>query len=81
LSGRVQPERSTHPFLFLLMFVPMGISNGYVTVTLGFLLAGAGVAAGANPGQSGRVTRPTFWRRNPGADKWAWQEAPTALPH
>jgi MFS transporter, PAT family, beta-lactamase induction signal transducer AmpG len=29
------------------MFVPMGISNGYVTVTLGFLLAGAGVGVDA----------------------------------
>jgi MFS transporter, PAT family, beta-lactamase induction signal transducer AmpG len=29
------------------MFVPMGISNGYVTITLGFLLAGAGVGVDA----------------------------------
>jgi MFS transporter, PAT family, beta-lactamase induction signal transducer AmpG len=47
LPERVTPERSTHPVLFLLMFVPMGISNGYVTVTLGFLLAGAGVGVDA----------------------------------
>jgi MFS family permease len=44
---RVTPERSTHPVLFLLLFVPMGISNGYVTVTLAFLLAGAGVGVDA----------------------------------
>lgn len=39
----VTPDRvrSTHPVLFLLMFVPMGISNGYVVVTLGYLLAEA----------------------------------------
>lgn len=47
MPERVTPERSTHPVLFLLMFVPMGISNGYVTVTLGFLLAAAGVGVDA----------------------------------
>lgn len=41
------PERSTHPVLFLILFVPMGISNGYVVVTLGFLLAAAGVGVDA----------------------------------
>lgn len=45
-SGRPD-QRSTHPVLFLLMFIPMGISNGYVAVTLGFLLAGAGVGVQA----------------------------------
>jgi MFS transporter, PAT family, beta-lactamase induction signal transducer AmpG len=39
--------RSTHPVLFLLMFVPMGISNGYVVVTLAYLLAAAGVSVKA----------------------------------
>ena len=38
------PERSTHPVLFLILFLPMGISNGYVVVTLGYLLAHAGVS-------------------------------------
>jgi MFS transporter, PAT family, beta-lactamase induction signal transducer AmpG len=47
LPERVTPERSAHPVLFVFMFVPMGISNGYVTVTLGFLLAGAGVGVDA----------------------------------
>lgn len=47
MPERVTPERGTHPVLFLLMFVPMGISNGYVTVTLGFLLAAAGVGVDA----------------------------------
>ena len=41
------PERSTHPVLFLILFVPKGISNGYVVVTLGFLLAAAGVGVDA----------------------------------
>lgn len=47
MPERVIPERTTHPVLFLLMFVPMGISNGYVVVTLGFLLAAVGVGPGA----------------------------------
>jgi MFS transporter, PAT family, beta-lactamase induction signal transducer AmpG len=47
LPERVTPERSTHPVLFLMLFVPMGISNGYVVVTLGYLLAKAGVGVDA----------------------------------
>jgi MFS family permease len=47
VTERVMPESSTHPVLFLLMFVPMGISNGFVAVTLGFLLAAAGVGIDA----------------------------------
>jgi MFS-type transporter involved in bile tolerance (Atg22 family) len=47
LPERVTPERSAHPVLFLLMFVPLGISNGYVVVTLGFLLAAVGVGPDA----------------------------------
>ena len=38
---RMTPERSTHPVLFLILFLPMGISNGYVVVTLAYLLAQA----------------------------------------
>lgn len=47
MPERVSPVRSTHPVLFLLLFVPMGISNGYVVVTLGFLLAAVGVSVDA----------------------------------
>jgi len=47
VSERVAPERSTHPVLFLFMFVPMGISNGYVVVTLAYLLATGGVTVDA----------------------------------
>lgn len=47
MSDCTTPERSTHPVLFLILFVPMGISNGYVVVTLGFLLAAAGVGVDA----------------------------------
>ena len=47
MPERVTPERSAHPVLFLLMFVPMGISNGYVVVTLAYLLAAGGVGVDA----------------------------------
>ena len=41
MPERVTPERSTHPVLFLVLFLPMGISNGYVVVTLAYLLSQA----------------------------------------
>lgn len=47
MPNRGVAERSVHPVLFLLMFVPMGISNGYVVVTLGYLLAAGGVGVDA----------------------------------
>jgi MFS transporter, PAT family, beta-lactamase induction signal transducer AmpG len=46
LPERVQPERSAHPVLFLILFLPMGISNGYVVVTLAYLLAQAHIGVG-----------------------------------
>jgi MFS transporter, PAT family, beta-lactamase induction signal transducer AmpG len=33
------PEQKAHPVLFLVLFLPLGISNGYVVVTLGYLLS------------------------------------------
>jgi len=47
VPDRIAPERSTHPVLFLVLFLPMGISNGYVVVTLGYLLTHAGVSVAA----------------------------------
>jgi len=38
---------SPHPFIYLLLCVPFGASNGYLVVTLGFLLHQAGVSVGA----------------------------------
>lgn len=37
------PHRPVHPFLFTILILPMGVSSGYVTVTLGYLLAQAQV--------------------------------------
>jgi MFS family permease len=38
-----QPHRPVHPFLFTILILPMGVTAGYVTVTLGYLLSQAGV--------------------------------------
>ena len=43
MPERVTPERSAHPALFLILFLPMGISNGYAVVTLVYLLSQAHV--------------------------------------
>jgi MFS transporter, PAT family, beta-lactamase induction signal transducer AmpG len=39
MPEHVTPETKAHPVLFLILFFPMGISNGYVVVTLGYLLS------------------------------------------
>jgi len=37
--------RRTHPAVYLVLIIPFGVTNGYVSVTLGYLLAHAGVSA------------------------------------
>lgn len=37
-------HKPAHPFLFTILILPMGVSSGYVTVTLGYLLSQAGVS-------------------------------------
>lgn len=37
-------HRPVPPFVFTVLILPMGVSSGYVTVTLGFLLSQAGVS-------------------------------------
>lgn len=36
--------KPVHPFLFTILILPMGVSTGYVSVTLGYLLSAAGVS-------------------------------------
>jgi MFS family permease len=43
-SATAHPRKPVHPFLFTILILPMGISSGYVTVTLGYLLSQAGVS-------------------------------------
>ena len=56
------PERAAHPVLFLILFLPMGISNGYVVVTLGYLLTHAGVGVVAVAGLVGVSLFPQVWK-------------------
>ena len=37
-------NKPVHPFLFTILILPMGVSVGYVSVTLGYLLSQAGVS-------------------------------------
>ena len=44
----MDPEpRAPHPAVFLIMYLPFGISSGYFSVTLGYLLSHAGVSTAA----------------------------------
>lgn len=36
-------HKPVHPFLFTVLILPMGVSTGYVSVTLGYLLSQAGI--------------------------------------
>jgi MFS family permease len=38
------PHKPVPPFLFTILILPMGVSSGFVTVTLGYLLSQAGVS-------------------------------------
>jgi len=39
-----EPERPPHPFALTVLYLPYGMAGGYVMVTLGYLLAHAGVS-------------------------------------
>lgn len=43
-SAKMISHKPVHPFLFTVLILPMGVSVGYVSVTLGYLLAKAGVS-------------------------------------
>ncbi len=58
----MSPERSAHPVLFLILFLPMGITNGYVVVTLGYLLTHAGVSVTAVAGLVSVSLLPQTWK-------------------
>ncbi len=62
MPERVSPERSTHPVLFLIMFLPMGISNGYVVVTLAYLLSAAGIGTVAIAALGAWSLAPQTWK-------------------
>lgn len=41
---KVKPMKVVHPITFMFLYLPFGIFNGYISVTLGFLLTKAGVS-------------------------------------
>ena len=43
--GEGETGKHPHPWIFLALVTPVGISTGYVTVTLAFVLGAKGVAA------------------------------------
>ncbi|MEJ0027075.1 MAG: MFS transporter [Rhizomicrobium sp.] len=54
--------KNTHPVVFLLLCTPFGASNGYLVVTLGFLLSQAGVSVGAIAGLIALSLVPQTWK-------------------
>lgn len=47
MTDAAPKPRDAHPVLFLILFLPLGITNGYVVVTLAYILSHAGVSVGA----------------------------------
>ena len=56
------PSSTAHPVLFLILFLPMGITNGYVVVTLGYLLTHAGISVAAVAGLVAVSLFPQTWK-------------------
>jgi len=57
-----EPERHAHPLVFLILYLPFGISGGYVTVTLSYLLTQAGVSVIAVAGLIALMLFPQTWK-------------------
>jgi len=62
VTERVLPGTRPRPVLYLLLFMPMGITNGYIIVALAYLLSQAGVSVGAIAGLVGLSLLPSTWR-------------------
>ncbi len=62
MPERVSPERSAHPVLFLVLFLPLGISNGYVVVTLAYLMAVSGIGVDAIATLAAWSLAPQTWK-------------------
>jgi len=62
MPERVTPEPWAHPVLFLILFLPIGITNGYVVVTLAYLLSHAGVSVEAIAGLAALSLLPQTWK-------------------
>ena len=55
-------EGTAHPVVYTFLYLPFGISAGYVIVTLAYLLAHAGVSVGAVAGLMALQVFPQSWK-------------------
>src|ERR1700748_2530310 len=59
--GGAEAGRQPHPWIFLALVTPVGITTGYVTVTLAFVLGAKGVTAAAVGALVAANTLPQTW--------------------
>jgi MFS transporter, PAT family, beta-lactamase induction signal transducer AmpG len=62
MAERVLPDSRLRPVLYIMLFMPMGITNGYAVVSLAYLLSQAGISVGAVAGLVGMSLFPQTWR-------------------
>ncbi|HEY8949113.1 MAG TPA: hypothetical protein VIM56_09550 [Rhizomicrobium sp.] len=62
MAERVLPGARLRPVLYIMLFLPMGITNGYAVVSLAYLLSQAGVSVGAIAALVGLSLLPQTWR-------------------
>ncbi|HEY2070209.1 MAG TPA: MFS transporter [Rhizomicrobium sp.] len=62
MPEHVEPESKAHPVLFLILFLPVGITNGYVVVTLSYLLSQAGVSVASIASLAALSLLPLTWK-------------------
>ncbi|MGH6875845.1 MAG: hypothetical protein ACREHV_00550, partial [Rhizomicrobium sp.] len=62
MTEHVLPGTKLRPLLYAMLFMPMGITNGYTVITLAYLLSKAGVSVGLIAGLVGLSLFPLTWR-------------------
>src|ERR1051325_10221713 len=62
MAKRVGRSGGPHPGIFLILLLPLGIANGYVVVTLAYLLSHAGVSTAAIAGLVALSLFPQTWK-------------------
>ena len=56
------PHKPPHPVVYLLLYLPFGITNGFVTVSLAWLLSHAGASVAAIAGLAGMGLLANTWK-------------------
>lgn len=62
MTEHVLPDGKLRPVFYAMLFMPMGITNGYAAVALTYLLSKAGLSAGLIAGFVGLSLLPQTWR-------------------